>query len=106
MIPKNSTSNQDLPFINYGADTENVTKEKNLKNHQIILILVYEEFETNNNRIGVDFNNQQQQMKMEIQWCFWNFWRRRLLFSCTLFELFFTIHGFWQEVEILHCVEI
>ena len=41
MIPKNSTSNQDLPFINYGADTENVLKEKNLKNHQMILIIVY-----------------------------------------------------------------
>ena len=34
---------------------------------------IYEELENNNNKIGFDFNNQQQQTKMEINWSFWNF---------------------------------
>ena len=34
---------------------------------------IYEELENNSNNIGFDFNTQKQQMKMEINWSFWNF---------------------------------
>ena len=50
MIPNNSPSNQVLPFVNDGADTEN-----------------------NNNKIGSDFNNQEQQINLDMNWSFWNF---------------------------------